>query len=277
MRVLLVGDLHANTGAALELLDHAAQIGADLLLQVGDYGWWPRAPSGQKFIRKVEKRLALRGLDLWWIDGNHEDFDRLAAHPVDADGRRQLSNHVWHLPRGYRWSWEGSTWVAVGGAVSMDKHFRTEGMTWFAAEELTDDQADQIIADGPVDIVVAHDAPLGVSFLRQELRQDLPAWRRDELTPWPIGAMMRSDEHQRRVRRVVDAVGARRVFHGHHHVRYSDTLQAAHGQVGVEGLGMDLDPLASRCLLVDGKGEAITSAVGTPALPDEPSAISVRG
>ena len=66
---------------------------------------------------------------------------------------------------------------------------------------------------------------------------------------------MRSDEHQRRVRRVVEGVGAKRVFHGHYHIRYSDTLQCAHGPVQVEGLGMDQDPLASRCLLVDGNGQ----------------------
>jgi len=253
------GDLHANTGAAFQVLDHAAGIGADLVLQVGDYGWWPRDPGGQKFIRKVEKRLADRGLDLWWIDGNHSDFDRLDAHPIDEDGRRQLSDHVWHLPRGFRWQWGDSSWVAVGGAVSVDKQSRIEGKTWFTAEELTNEQADLIIAGGPADVVVAHDAPLGVPFLRGELRQGLPAWRRDDITPWPIGALMRSDEHQRRVRRVVEGVGAKRVFHGHYHIRYSDTLKCAHGPVQVEGLGMDQDPLASRCLLVDGDGEPIAS------------------
>jgi Calcineurin-like phosphoesterase len=259
MRILLVGDLHANTGAAFQALDHAAEIGADLVLQVGDYGWWPRDLGGQKFIRKVEKRLALRGLDLWWIDGNHSDFDRLDAHPIDEDGRRQLSDHVWHLPRGFRWQWGDSTWVAVGGAVSVDKHTRIEGKTWFAAEELTNEQADSIIAAGPADVVVAHDAPLGVPFLRGELRQDLPAWRRDDIVSWPIGALMRSDEHQRRVRRVVEGVRAKRVFHGHHHIRYSDTLQVSYGLVQVEGLGMDQDPLTSRCLLVDGYGKPIAN------------------
>lgn len=256
-RVLLIGDMHGNTGAAFDVLDYAADVGVDLVLQVGDYGWWPRDLGGQKFIRKVESRLALRGLDLWWIDGNHEDFDRLEARPVDADGRRQLSDHVWHLPRGFRWRWGDVNWVAVGGAASVDKYRLIKDKDWFAAEELTDEQADLIVAGGPADVVVAHDAPLGVPFLRKELRQDLPAWRRDALVSWPVEALMRSDEHQRRVRRVVDGVEAKRVFHGHHHIRYSDTLEAAHGPVQVEGLGMDEDSIASRSLLVDGDGERI--------------------
>ena len=65
---------------------------------------------------------------------------------------------------------------------------------------------------------------------------------------------MRSDQHQRRVRRLVDGVQAVRLFHGHHHIRYSDTLLAAHGPVHIQGLGMDMDPLRSRCLLVDADG-----------------------
>lgn len=251
-RVLVVGDMHANDGAALAVIDHASAIRAEVVLQVGDLGWWPRDARGQVFLRKLEERLTLRGLELWWVDGNHEDFDRLSELPIGSDGRRQVGERMWHLPRGFRWRWGEATWVAVGGAVSVDKAFRTEGETWFSAEELSDAQADAIVAAGPADVVVAHDAPLGVPFIRSLLGQDKPAWRRN--TGWPTGLVMRSDDHQRRVRRVVEGVRANRVFHGHHHVRYADTLAATHGPVAIEGLGMDLDPVSARCLLVDGSG-----------------------
>jgi len=255
--VVLVGDVHGNTGAAFQVIDHAASLGVGLILQVGDWGFWGDQ-GGLAFQRKVEKRLAVLGLDLWWVRGNHEDQQRLAALPVDADGRRQISEHVWNLPDGYRWRWDDTTWVAVGGAVSVDKALRTEGKNWFASEELTDEQASRIIADGPADVVVSHDAPLGVPFLRRLLRQQLPAWRRE--SPWPTGTVIRSDEHQRRIRQVVEGVGARRLFHGHHHIRYSDTLAAAHGSVAIEGLGMDTDPLPARCCLVDSAGNVIDPA-----------------
>jgi hypothetical protein len=253
-RILVVGDLHANTGAGFSVIDHAAALASDLILQVGDFGFW-FDPQGSKYLRKMEARLAARDLRLWWVDGNHEQFDRLNAIPVGDDGRRQISEHIWHLPRGFRWQWNNTVWVAAGGAVSVDQNYRTEGKTWFPAEELTDQQVDQIIADGPADIVVAHDAPLGIPFLRIRLGQDKPAWRRE--SQWPTGLIVRSDEHQRRVRRLVEGVHASRVFHGHHHIRYSDTLAAAHGDVQIEGLGMDLDPLSQRCLLVDGDGWTI--------------------
>jgi hypothetical protein len=253
--VLVVGDLHANTGAAFGVIDHAAAHGARVILQGGDFGWWPREEHGRAYLRKVESRLALWGLELWWIDGNHEDFHTLARLPIGPDGRRQVDEHLWHLPRGFRWRWNRSTWVAVGGAVSMDKASRIEGKDWFADEELTLGEAEQIVDDGPADIVLSHDAPLGVPYLRQELRQDLPAWRRD--TPWPTGRVMHADEHQRLVRAVVDGTHATKVFHGHHHARYSDTLATPHGPVAVMGLGMDQDPLVSRCILTTPDGDPV--------------------
>ncbi len=254
-RVLVIGDLHANTGAAFATIDYAASVGATHLLQAGDFGWWPRDPGGQRFLLKVERRLSRHGLNLWWVDGNHEDFERLAARPISEDGRRQVSDHIWHLPRGYRWAWNRTVWLAVGGAVSVDKEFRTQGKTWFDAEELTVVEADRIVADGPADVVLSHDAPLGVPFLRAHLRQDRPAWRRE--SEWPIDLLVRSDDHQRRLRAVVDGVAATRVFHGHYHVRYSDVLATAHGEVLIEGLGTDTDRLAARLCLVDAEGRLI--------------------
>lgn len=185
-RVLAVGDLHANTSSALAVIDHAVAMDADLILQVGDFGWWPRDQQGRSFLRKVEKRLARHDLDLWWIDGNHEDFQSLAGRGLTDDGRRQVDEHIWHLPRGIRWQWGTSVWVAVGGAVSVDKAYRAEGKTWFTDEELTENEADQIIAAGPADVVVAHDAPLGVPRLRRLLGQDKPAWRRN--AEWPTAS-----------------------------------------------------------------------------------------
>lgn len=251
-RVLIVGDTHGNPEQAINVIDYAARLKADLILQVGDFGYWPRDDLGRHFLKAVEQRLAKHNVPLWWIDGNHEDFDALEAQAADPDGRRKISEHIWHLPRGFRWQWADRSWVAIGGAVSVDKNQRREGTSWFAREELTDDEASAIIANGPADIVVAHDAPLGVPFLRRRLQQDLPAWRR--ITEWPTGLIMRSDEHQRRIRRVLEGVQASRLFHGHHHMRYSDVLQTAHGPVQIEGLGMDYDPISERTILVDANG-----------------------
>ena len=256
MRVLVVGDLYCNTGAVFQVIEHAARMQADLILQVGDFGFWPRTESGRKFLRKTEARLALRGLDLWWVDGNHDDLVALRSRPIEADGRRRVSEHVWHLPRGHRWVWEDTVWVAAGGAVSVDRYGRTEGVSWFRDEELTDAEVDLIIAGGTADVVVSHDAPWGVGTLERRLSLDLRPSERESL--WPDDLLEESDDHMKRVRRLVDGVTASRVFHGHHHVRYDDVLAATHGSVTVvKGLGDNQGLIDQAWILVDEAGRPI--------------------
>jgi len=255
VRVLIVGDLHCNTGAVFQVIDHAVEVQADLIVQVGDFGFWPRTESGRSFLRKTEARLAQRGLDLWWVAGNHDDLQALQSRPVEADGRRRVSEHIWHLPRGHRWVWGDTVWLAAGGAVSVDRYGRTEGVSWFRDEALTDAEVEQIVADGPVDVVVSHDAPWGTELLGRRLSLDLPASECE--SSWPDDLLEQSDEHMARVRRLVDGVRASRVFHGHHHVRYEDEVAATQGPVQIIGLGDDRGPTAEACVLVDHRGRPI--------------------
>jgi hypothetical protein len=252
MRILIVGDLHCDTLAARAAIDHAAAVHADVILQLGDFGFWPRTEPGRKFLRKVEARLGQVGVDLWWVDGNHDDHKALAARPVRADGRRRVSDHIWHLPRGHRWTWEGTVWVAAGGAVSVDQKWRTEGVSWFPEEALTDGDVNAIVAGGKAQVLISHDAPWGVPTLGRELQLDRPPVQRE--SEWPADLLQASDDHMHRVRNIVDRVSASRVFHGHHHVRYDDLLMSAHGAVGIAGLGDNCGPVDRACIVVDEGG-----------------------
>jgi hypothetical protein len=256
VRVFIVGDPHCDTAVASKVITSAADMGADVILQLGDFGFWPRTQPGRKFLRKAEARLEQVGLDLWWVDGNHDDHKALHTRQVGADGRRRVSDHMYHLPRGHRWTWGDHEWVASGGAVSVDRYGRTEGVSWFRDEVLTDGEVNQIIAGGAAGVVVAHDAPWGVGALERRLSLDLPPSER--VSWWPDDLMGESDEHMRRVRRVVDGVGASRVFHGHHHVRYDDVLAATHWAVQVSGLGDNSGPIDQAWMLVDEAGQPIS-------------------
>ena len=112
-----------------------------------------------------------------------------------------------------------------------------------------------IIAAGPADAVVSHDVPMGTDFLGRRYQQHLDPWERNSW--WPVSAQLRADAHQERLRRVLDGVRAQRWFHGHHHVRYSSTIATARGEVQVEGLAMDGEPLKDLALLVDADGDPI--------------------
>nr|WP_300146203.1 metallophosphoesterase family protein [Propionicimonas sp.] len=133
-------DLHMNALAAHQVIDHAQALDADLILQVGDFGFWPRSNSnaGQKYLRKVDARLAAVGLNLWFVPGNHEDWPALARRPIGEDGLRLISDQIREIPLGHRWRWGTTDWVGIGGAPSVDKHLCTEGLDWFPEEEVTE-------------------------------------------------------------------------------------------------------------------------------------------
>lgn len=127
-RILLVGDLHANTLAASQAIDHAQAVGADLILQIGDFGYWPRDRAGQRYLLKVDARLDDAGVPLWFIPGNHEDWSALGRQPLDGAGLRVISDRIREVPIGHRWTWGTTRWLAIGGGTSVDRHHRTGQM-----------------------------------------------------------------------------------------------------------------------------------------------------
>jgi hypothetical protein len=50
---------------------------ARLALQLGDFGIWP-GPDGRRYLDAVSAVLDLVKAQLWFADGNHEDFGQLA-------------------------------------------------------------------------------------------------------------------------------------------------------------------------------------------------------
>ena len=135
-----------------------------LILHLGDFGIWADS-AGRAYLARVGGALVGAGAQLWFIDGNHEDFPQLAwlAGEVTADGRVAVAPGVFHLPRGHRWHWYGREWLACGGGVSLDRAARTEGVDWWPEEEISGAQEAAITVGGPADVMVCHDCPAGVA------------------------------------------------------------------------------------------------------------------
>ena len=196
--------------------------------------------------------LAERDMQLLWIDGNHEDHSRLASLPLAGDGTRPISDHVTHLPRGFRWTWQDSdgkryTWLALGGAVSVDRRWRTPGRSWWAEERISRNDADAAIAGGPVNVMVSHDAPNGVT---------IPGIGAND---WPADVLRDADAHRTLLREVVDAVQPQHLWHGHYHVRYDALLDMGGGRdesrvCHVHGLDRDDSGPSLNVELVDASG-----------------------
>lgn len=100
--VALLGDLHGNLGFALEQLDRAQEAAAQVVVQLGDFGYWRGDPLTRNYLLRLECRLAELDVHLLWLDGNHEDHDRLDAKKIDpATGPPRISEHVHHCSAGF--------------------------------------------------------------------------------------------------------------------------------------------------------------------------------
>lgn len=225
-RIVVAGDWHGNNSWAISAINQAAKVLAGesvrLILHLGDFGIWP-GDAGAEYRDSVSWALLAHGIRLWFVDGNHEDFTQLEQYRI-TDGCVPLS---W-LPRGYRWTWHGRTWVAVGGGVSLDRKIRTEGRDWWPQEEISDGQEAAIIAGGRGDVMASHDRPSGVIHTFP----DRPEW-------WDQRDIDRSERHEERLQRIVDAVRPQHLMHGHLHRAYSRTVDFGYGPVSVTGLAAD--------------------------------------
>lgn len=104
------------------------------------------------------------GCTILFIDGNHENFDMLEDMPlVEYKGAlmHQVDKHIFHILRGEIMTLEGKTFLCLGGAVSIDKTYRTPHLSWWPQEEITYHDVDNAIANlekvnNKVDYVITH-------------------------------------------------------------------------------------------------------------------------
>ena len=237
-RIMVAGDWHGNAAWAKKVIWEAKTLLAGeetrIILHLGDFGVWP---GGENYLTQVAFALDQADARLWFADGNHEWFPRLAAQRRDAERCRDQNlplvavdayDVIWHLPRGHRWTWHGRTWLALGGGVSLDRAIRTEGRTWWPEEEITPEQAAKVIVDGGADVMVTHDCPSGV-------RHTFPP----PPSFWDARDLARNDAHRELLQRVVDAVQPSHLMHGHLHRSYQRTSDFGYGPVEVTGLDCD--------------------------------------
>jgi len=164
-RIGFVGDVHGDLGALLAAAQTMRSRGVDTLIVTGDFGFvWPGV-NYKRTLDKISRRMSGLGVVLYFVDGNHEWFPELYSYGVDADGQRRLRDNIVHLPRGYRVKLSsGKELAALGGANSIDRDVRVEGVDWWAEESITVGDLARLGTD-PAEILVGHDAPLRVPSL----------------------------------------------------------------------------------------------------------------
>ena len=106
----------------------------DYLIICGDVGACGFSASDEANTREVLRNLPVTVL---FVDGNHENFEQLNSYPVDVwNGGKVhfVDDNIIHLMRGQVFDIEGTRFFTFGGAYSIDKMYRTEGVSWFPEE-----------------------------------------------------------------------------------------------------------------------------------------------
>lgn len=196
--IIVVGDIHGAWGPLNSLVDKKKP---KIVLQCGDFGWWPkfhnsRAISSGEYedisdslvnadpwqhhiARRVPKpwdQFGLKNKDtkIYWCDGNHEDHWDLVEERNYMKAPCEMMPNVYYMKRGSILTLpDGRNVLFMGGADSIDKNYRTLGEDWFP-EELINYRDIDNLPDINIDIVISHTCPL--EFHNSILRVKRGSW-----------------------------------------------------------------------------------------------------
>lgn len=184
----------------------------DYVIIAGDFGGvWFQEDKDKDWYDEAEAALDDLNEQPWitlFIDGNHENFDRLYSYPVkEWNGGKVhvIRPNVLHLMRGEIFDIEGKSILAMGGAASHDisqgiidldeyemnpdfwdsQYVRVNNYSWWAKEKPTYDELQNCLKnlsekDFKVDYVITHEAPYSFTNLVFELRHCIP----DDYSKW---------------------------------------------------------------------------------------------
>lgn len=220
----VAGDWHGQPDWAIKVVESAKRNDLDRIIQVGDFGLWDHQENGIIFLDRLNASCRENGVVVYWLDGNHENFDRLdwyrMNNPKDSMGFTFIRSHIRYSPRGHRWEWAGKSFMTVGGAVSIDRHMRTPSRSWWEQEQFTDKELMGLTQQA--DYLFTHDCPTNAPF---KFLIDDPD----------------SHIHRQRMDKVGRVVQPKVWFHGHMHDKYIYSFRHQAGESDVIGLTEDGD------------------------------------
>lgn len=205
-RVAVCGDWHGNIGWARTIARALPHLAPDVttILQLGDW----QMPSAE-----TDEVFAETSIDRIYVTlGNHEPWDQITPLLDKNPGQAvRISKLIWLLPRPAYLSIGGRRVLSLGGAASVDRESREEGLTWWPDEGITNAHVAAAIAGGPADLMLAHESPAGspVRAVQEILRTNPQGF--------PKAALDASAASRARVSEVWNGVHPELLAHGHIH------------------------------------------------------------
>ena len=160
MATFLKGDIHGNLFEVIEFINRFELGENDNIIILGDCGI-----AWRKDRKDLDQNIKLwnessNGVKLYFLDGNHENFNILNSLPIE-NNMGKIADNIYHLRRGEIYEFEGKKILVCGGADSVDKYRRIENFTWWKEETISQETIDNIPA-GHYDYVLTHCCPRSI-------------------------------------------------------------------------------------------------------------------
>lgn len=226
MKVALLGDIHGNVHYLDWALEYAVKAGAEMMIQLGDFGF----DFNDKFLSDIVRISNKHGIKLLAIRGNHDD-------PLWFSQHAQVGK-IHFIPDGHTMTIGKKRVAFLGGAVSIDRDLREENISWWPRERVNPHIVNSwLYVDEKADVLISHDAPL--------LPDKLPGI----ILPSDIRRDCEEDRHF--VRMAAEILEPDVIYHGHYHMRHTKDLYLDSKKALVEGLNCDGNPINQSMIIQD--------------------------
>jgi len=211
-KILIIGDTHGDISLIKKGITLGLHHECKRIIQVGDFGFFPKIYP--EFISSFSSPLPF-----FFIDGNHDDHSILphsSLNIVDVQTLGFSCHNLFYIPRGYLQRWGESNILFMGGAQSVDKIYRTQGIDWWSNEEINPKDFNTALSYRnlypSIDLLITHECP------------------RTEAINYPGE---KQDYSSRAISELIEVYNPSLLIHGHHHqsylIKYKDTI--------IKGLG----------------------------------------
>ena len=214
--IYVTGDCHQDFSkfSMKNFPDQKSLTKDDFVIICGDFGGIFSTDATLRSENHILDELDARSFTTLFVDGNHENFDRLNSYPIEewnGGNIHKIRDSVIHLMRGQVFNIDGYTFFTFGGARSHDisggilelgdplyhekkkqldrdwEPYRINHLSWWKEELPTQEEMDEGIknlesVNYTVDFVISHCAPSSVQDLLENERHRL--FKHDVLTDY---------------------------------------------------------------------------------------------
>ena len=208
--VYICGDVHGNFvdfSQKLHLLKMQHPLKHIYVFVCGDFGHWPKYDFGTLVVPN--------DVAVYFCPGNHEDWDDLdeIAGMTNFGKTFKLANpcyegDVYFCDFGCVITVLGKSFMFCGGADSIDKAFRKEGVSWFPQEVITEADMEKLPRFTDVDIVISHTCP---TELASKIKQCVNTFRGEKV----------NDPSNDKLSKILRDYKPKQWFFGHWHVPFT--------------------------------------------------------